>query len=432
MRKIRFDSTLPQHLFYLAVLPLAVLFLCILPAGASTIPAGAIAAYDMESTVGGNLVDITGHGHNSSNGLGSGVLVPELYGNALYMNGVTPVSIPHHSDLNLAAPFSMIASFKMDTVVAELMPVVGKGHMSARNYGLWASNSPTPYWEGTLAQVMQSIPEQDNALWTTDLDLNRWYHLAATHDGSTLTLYVDGIERASDPVTYTPPFVSDPLTLGGGIYHSNFRGYLDNIAIYNRVLTLPEIQQATLIELISFNAVPHYSESEIDVVWETASEVDCEGFHLWRAVEDGEYVQITEDIISAEGGPIWGASYTYEDLDVEMGKTYWYKLEDVDIYGHSTFHGPVEAAIQTSCGVVYGPTDRFGALWLLVLMVPVSLVVAGGMKLAKKRKATGEKKERPKTYEPPKILTYSGEELLHELGPAQACRGFTCPVSPTP
>ncbi len=37
-----------------------------------------------------------------------------------------------------------------------------------------------------------------------------------------------------------------------------------------------------------------------------------------------------------------------------------------------------------------------------------------------------------KSYEPPRILTYSGEELLKDLGPAQACRGFTCPVSPTP
>ena len=40
-----------------------------------------------------------------------------------------------------------------------------------------------------------------------------------------------------------------------------------------------------------------------------------------------------------------------------------------------------------------------------------------------------EKKERP-IYEKPKVITYSGDELLKELGPAQACTPFECPVAP--
>ena len=187
----------------------------------------------------------------------------------------------------------------------------------------------------------------------------------------------------------------------------------------------------TAIELVRFEAIP--ASLSIVLEWETASEIDSEGFHLWRrASAEGTYEPITADMITAEGGPLWGASYTYEDFDVEMGRTYWYKLEDVDIYGQSTFHGPVEAAAQTACGVVDGPADRSGALWLLVLAVPIALVVAGRKKLKRGRKDTGKKKEKPAAYEPPKILTYSGEELLEELGPAQACRGFTCPVAPAP
>ena len=187
----------------------------------------------------------------------------------------------------------------------------------------------------------------------------------------------------------------------------------------------------TAVELIKFEATAH--ASGILIAWETASEIDSEGFQLWRTESVEEpYERITAEVIAAEGGPLWGASYTYEDLDVEMGKTYWYKLEDIDIYGQSKFHGPVEATAQSACGVVDGSDDGYGALWLLVLAVPAAFVVAGRKRLAKKRKSTGEKKERPETYEPPKILTYSGEELLEELGPAQACRGFTCPVSPTP
>ena len=187
----------------------------------------------------------------------------------------------------------------------------------------------------------------------------------------------------------------------------------------------------TLVELVSFEAEAF--DTEVILCWETASEIDNEGFHLWRAAgEEEEYIKITPTLIPSEGGPTWGASYEYIDRDVSGGHTYFYKLEDIDIYGVSTFYGPVEATVQTLCGVINRPTDRFGALWLLVLAIPAALVLVGRKKFTKERKGSGEKQNRLVAYEPPKILTYSGEELLEELGPAQACRGFTCPVSPTP
>jgi len=138
------------------------------------------------------------------------------------------------------------------------------------------------------------------------------------------------------------------------------------------------------VELVRFEAVP--GSLGIVLAWETASEIDSAGFHLWRSASAGEpFDRITAEMIAAEGGLFWGASYTYEDLEVEMGRTYWYKLEDIDVYGRSTFHGPVEAATPTACGVVDGPGDRFGALWLLVLAIPVALVAAGRKRPAKKR-----------------------------------------------
>lgn len=34
--------------------------------------------------------------------------------------------------------------------------------------------------------------------------------------------------------------------------------------------------------------------------------------------------------------------------------------------------------------------------------------------------------EKPK-YEPPKVVTYAGDDLLQEMGPAQACYVSPCP-----
>jgi len=76
----------------------------------------------------------------------------------------------------------------------------------------------------------------------------------------------------------------------------------------------------------------------------TGSELDNLGFNLLRSeAEEGPYSKINESLIPGEGDQSWGAMYSYTDTDVENGTTYWYQLEDVDIYGVSTLHGPVSA-----------------------------------------------------------------------------------------
>jgi hypothetical protein len=39
--------------------------------------------------------------------------------------------------------------------------------------------------------------------------------------------------------------------------------------------------------------------------------------------------------------------------------------------------------------------------------------------------------KKKQTYEPPKIITYSADDILEELGPAQACSPFASPPSPS-
>jgi len=67
-------------------------------------------------------------------------------------------------------------------------------------------------------------------------------------------------------------------------------------------------------------------------------------FSLWRSeAEAGPYTRLNAQLIPARGGPTTGASYSYDDEAVTNGITYWYKLEDVDTHGVSTFHEPLSA-----------------------------------------------------------------------------------------
>jgi hypothetical protein len=76
---------------------------------------------------------------------------------------------------------------------------------------------------------------------TTTAQLNTWYHVAMTHDGLKLRLYVNGVlEGALDAVGDVVP-TSNPLGIGGNIRGAFFQGIIDEAQIFNRALTDAEI-----------------------------------------------------------------------------------------------------------------------------------------------------------------------------------------------
>jgi len=51
-------------------------------------------------------------------------------------------------------------------------------------------------------------------------------------------------------------------------------------------------------------------------------------------------VKINGALIPAEGSGTQGATYMFIDRNVSNRKTYYYKLQDTDLEGKSTFNGP--------------------------------------------------------------------------------------------
>ena len=50
-------------------------------------------------------------------------------------------------------------------------------------------------------------------------------------------------------------------------------------------------------------------------------------------------------------GSTQGASYSFDDSQVTPGQTMYYWLEDVDLSGATTLHGPVSATLQAPTAV---------------------------------------------------------------------------------
>ena len=83
------------------------------------------------------------------------------------------------------------------------------------------------------------------------------------------------------------------------------------------------------------------------VEWTTESEVNQAGFNLYRSEnQEGPYIKLNDALIPASLDPITGGSYVYTDTAVIGGATYYYKLEDVELDGTSTLHGPIEVVAQ--------------------------------------------------------------------------------------
>lgn len=122
------------------------------------------------------------------------------------------------------------------------------------------------------------------------------------------------------------------------------------------------------VELLSFSARGFVTD--VLLTWETASEVDSAGFHLWRGGEEqGDYVRITDGLIRARGSPDEGAAYDFRDAGLEPGRTWYYKLEDVDLAGRSAFHGPVPAeTVPAFCGTAAASTGANHLAWFLVAL----------------------------------------------------------------
>jgi hypothetical protein len=113
----------------------------------------------------------------------------------------------------------------------------------------------------------------------------------------------------------------------------------------------------------------------IAVQWTTGSEINTAGFNLYRSESAaGPFNRINAQLIPAANDPIAGGKYHYEDDDVKPGQTYYYELEDVELGGASTRHGPIVIVAPSAEGI-----EGMAPVLLLLGLVLLALIVLGSV-----------------------------------------------------
>jgi concanavalin A-like lectin/glucanase superfamily protein len=115
--------------------------------------------------------------------------------------------------------------------------VAFKESTGAMTYALYASTDTGP------PTGQANVGGERDARGTTALPTATWSHLAVAYDGTTVRLYVNGVQAATSAAGGPMAGSTQPLKLGGNaVWGEWFAGLLDDVRVYNRALSATEIQ----------------------------------------------------------------------------------------------------------------------------------------------------------------------------------------------
>jgi hypothetical protein len=121
---------------------------------------------------------------------------------------------------------------------------------------------------------------------------------------------------------------------------------------------------ASALALILLLLLGASCSAPVRIDWSTETEINTAGFNIYRGESpDGPFdVKINEQLIPPSPDPMTGGKYNYVDNTAQIGKLYYYELEEVERNG-----------TQTKLGVT--PARAGGANWPMLL-------VLGGLAIA--------------------------------------------------
>ena len=137
----------------------------------------------------------------------------------------------------LDSPQVTVSAWVFPTALSGWRTAVMKEAPAGIVYGLYANdNAPNP----AMTIGMSGVDHATSG--DAPLPLNAWSHLAATYDGATVRLFVNGRQVRTSAIGGTLPASANPLRIGGNsLWGEYFAGTIDEVRVYNRALGAAEI-----------------------------------------------------------------------------------------------------------------------------------------------------------------------------------------------
>jgi hypothetical protein len=143
------------------------------------------------------------------------------------------VRVPASPSLNMTSAVTVEFWAKRRTISNTYQVLVGKpgnGQSKFENYAVWLTNTNryiAYFGNGSTYAVVQTPAITDT----------NWHHVVATHNGSMIRIYLDGLLKQENATTLRLTANNQPLNLGRANNNAySFNGWLDEVAIYPTAL----------------------------------------------------------------------------------------------------------------------------------------------------------------------------------------------------
>jgi len=188
---------------------------------------------------------------------------------------------------------------------------------------------------------------------TTAFTTGVWHHVTAIRNNGTLSMYIDGVLRASGAEGTQTPSYPTSMIAGAMAYlsyspprYNPFGGKMDEIRVYNRALSSTEVAQLNAfvlpLKLGQFSATK--KTGQVDLIWETLSEENTSHFEIERSSDGNNWTRIGE--VSANGNSTQKQSYSYTDPAPSV-LTSFYRLKMADKDGIYTYSRVITVTTAT-------------------------------------------------------------------------------------
>jgi hypothetical protein len=196
---------------------------------------GLVAAFSFDQGEGTTLFDSSGNGLNGA--IAGAAWAAGRNGGALAFDGVDDwVTVNDHALLDVTR--LTVSAWVKPTVRTPWMTVVMKETPDGLAYALYANNDVSRPAGEILVNGVIRVAQGTAAVATT-----AWTHLAYTFDGANMRMYVNGVLVRTVARAGNIAVSTGPLRIGGnGPWGEHFNGLIDDVRVYNRALTLAEVQ----------------------------------------------------------------------------------------------------------------------------------------------------------------------------------------------
>jgi len=226
----------------------------------------------------GNCHDVTGKGHNGTpHNITADIGKSGKAGTAYYFNGSDSsyITVPYKPDLNLKT-FTICATFKVAgfySGVCQGNSIIARGKPGTDgSYEVFftdnAFDGDDCFAMDTTKDVMNEWAGSTGGVdpisgwqYAPTIQEDKWYSVVATYDDTTYQIYVNDTLKSSNIIGHSPmDSTGDSLAIGMNIYEAaagypySFKGTIDDVRIYNRILDTSEITTYTTSTLSDTSA----------------------------------------------------------------------------------------------------------------------------------------------------------------------------------